>query len=354
MDRRDEIIRLQMDVINQMTRNNLNRIADDLWGVPSAPQVPSPSAETTDVPASPAGKAEEEKKTQQTPAATEQVEEEPPENIEDLKKELNEYIGLDTVKKEVESLINLVTVQKMRKENGLPVNDLSLHMVFSGNPGTGKTTVARIMGNIFYSLGLLPSNKVIELSAKDLVAPYMGQTAPKTHDAMMRGMGGVVFVDEAYSLTESGSQSGGGFGVEAVAEMLQIMENYKNKFICIAAGYPREMRQWLDTNSGLASRFTTTISFDDYSADELATIAANIIAKRNLTMSDDARTEMLKHFTRLTANKGRNFANAREARNYVDKVLLNQGRRLRTEMKLPGFTNERLYVLEAADMKIDD
>lgn len=276
-------------------------------------------------------------------------------DIDEIMAQLDHLTGLQGVKDAVRDMADTLTAMQVRAADSGERASLNLdHYLFLGNPGTGKTTVARIMGNIFYSLGLLPSNKVIELSAKDLVAPYMGQTAPKTHDAMMRGMGGVVFVDEAYSLTESGSQSGGGFGVEAVAEMLQIMENYKNKFICIAAGYPREMRQWLDTNSGLASRFTTTISFDDYSADELATIASNIIAKRNLTMSDDARTEMLKHFTRLTANKGRNFANAREARNYVDKVLLNQGRRLRTEMKLPGFTNERLYVLEAADMKIDD
>jgi len=277
-------------------------------------------------------------------------------DIDEIMAQLDHLTGLQGVKQAVRDMADTLTALQVRAADSGDRSSLNLdHYLFLGNPGTGKTTVARIMGNIFYSLGLLPSNKVIELSAKDLVASYIGQTAPKTRAAMMRGMGGVVFVDEAYSIT--GADHGNGasaFGTEAVAEMLQVMENYKNRFICIAAGYPREMKQWLDTNSGLASRFTTTINFDDYSASELATIARNMLNKRNLRLTPDADAEMLKHFTRLTANKGRNFANAREARNYVDKVILNQGRRLRAEMRLPGFTNERLYTLEAPDMKIDD
>ncbi len=276
-------------------------------------------------------------------------------DIDEIMSQLDHLTGLDGVKQTVRDLADTLTALRERDADSGDRSRLNLdHYLFLGNPGTGKTTVARIMGNIFYSLGLLPSNKVIELSAKDLVAPYVGQTAPKTRAAMMRGMGGVVFVDEAYSITGGGADTGtSSFGAEAVAEMLQVMENYKNKFICIAAGYPREMRRWLDTNSGLASRFATSIHFDDYSAAELATIARGMLDKRNLSLTPDAETEMLRHFTRLTAAKGPDFANAREARNYVDKVILNQGRRLRSEMRLPDFTRERLYILEAPDMKID-
>ena len=274
-------------------------------------------------------------------------------NIDEIMAQLDHLTGLDGVKKAVRDLADTLVALQARAEDMGQKGSINLdHYLFLGNPGTGKTTVARLMGNIFYSLGLLPSNKVIEISAKDMVAPYVGQTAPKTHAAMMRGMGGVVFVDEAYSLTGSGESN---FGAEAVAEMLQVMENYKNKFICIAAGYHREMQQWLNTNSGLSSRFPTTINFDDYTAEELSEIATNIFARvHNLRLTDAAKDAMLRHFTSLVSHKTRNFANAREARNYVDKVIINQGRRLRAEMKLPGFSKDSFYILEPADMDVRD
>lgn len=271
-------------------------------------------------------------------------------DVDEIMAKLDHLTGLQSVKTAVRDLADTLSTQQLRAADSGDRSAINLdHYLFLGNPGTGKTTVARIMGDIFYSLGLLPSNKVIEVSAKDLVAPYVGHTAPKTHAAVMRAMGGVLFVDEAYSITDGNS---GGFGKEAVAELLQIMENYKNRFIVIAAGYPREMKQWLETNSGLSSRFPSTIDFEDYSPDELCAIAQNIFKGRNLSLTDDAVAAMQRYFTRLVAGKDRNFANAREARNFVDKAILNQGRRLRQEMRLPSFTNDRLYIIEAADIRM--
>lgn len=344
MDRRDEIIRLQMDVINQMTRNNLNRIADDLWGVPSAPQVPSPSAETTDVPAAPAGKAEEEKKTQQTPAATEQVEEEPPENIEDLKKELNEYIGLDTVKKEVESLINLVTVQKMRKENGLPVNDLSLHMVFSGNPGTGKTMVARLMARIYKSLGILSKGHLVEVDRSGLVAGYVGQTAIKTGEAIQKAMGGVLFIDEAYALTNRG---GNDYGQEAVDTLLKAMEDHRDDLIVIVAGYTELMEEFVHSNPGLESRFNRFLNFPDYTVQEMMDIFDMRCRKSGYELAEDARG-LLRSLLALLSLDVKGFGNARGVRNLFERTVAAQANRLAA---LPDVTREMLMALTADDLR---
>ena len=344
MDRRDEIIRLQMDVINQMTRNNLNRIADDLWGVPSAPQVPSPSAETPDVPASPAGKAEEEKKVQQTPAATEQVQEEPTENIEDLKKELNEYIGLDTVKKEVESLINLVTVQKMRKENGLPVNDLSLHMVFSGNPGTGKTMVARLMARIYKSLGILSKGHLVEVDRSGLVAGYVGQTAIKTGEAIQKAMGGVLFIDEAYALTNRG---GNDYGQEAVDTLLKAMEDHRDDLIVIVAGYTELMEEFVHSNPGLESRFNRFLNFPDYTVQEMMDIFDMRCRKSGYELAEDARG-LLRSLLALLSLDVKGFGNARGVRNLFERTVAAQANRLAA---LPDVTREMLMTLTADDLR---
>lgn len=344
MDRRDEIIRLQMDVINQMTRNNLNRIADDLWGVPSAPPVASPSAETPDVPASPAGKAEEEKKAQQTPAATEQVQEEPTENIEDLKKELNEYIGLDTVKKEVESLINLVTVQKMRKENGLPVNDLSLHMVFSGNPGTGKTMVARLMARIYKSLGILSKGHLVEVDRSGLVAGYVGQTAIKTGEAIQKAMGGVLFIDEAYSLTNRG---GNDYGQEAVDTLLKAMEDHRDDLIVIVAGYTELMEEFVHSNPGLESRFNRFLNFPDYTVQEMMDIFDMRCRKSGYELAEDARG-LLRSLLALLSLDVKGFGNARGVRNLFERTVAAQANRLAA---LPDVTREMLMTLTADDLR---
>lgn len=248
-------------------------------------------------------------------------------DINECMKDLNELVGLQSVKETVQEIADtLIVEQKRAEETGQQVNSITNHYLFLGNPGTGKTTVARIMGNIFYSLGLLPSNKVVEVTPKDLIAPYVGQTGPKTAQMVDRALGGILFIDEAYGLNDG--NMGSGFGKDAMNVLLTKLLDYKGKMVCIAAGYPREMQQWLDTNSGAASRFNRTISFEDYSAEELATIFRNIAKKESMQIDPLADKAMAQFFMDKVNNKSKNFANAREARNFYDRVKLNQGRRL--------------------------
>ena len=271
-------------------------------------------------------------------------------DVSECLRELDQLVGLSSVKDAVRELADTLIIERERNQGqGRPNINLD-HYLFLGNPGTGKTTVARIMGNIFYSLGLLPSNKVVEVTTKDLIAPYVGQTAPKTEQMIDRALGGIFFIDEAYGLNDGAN----GFGKDAMPVLLTKLIDYKGKMVSIAAGYPREMQQWIDTNSGLESRYTRKIFFEDYTGEELAQIFRNIVKSNGLRMDEGADEEMLHYFQVLAypANKGANFANAREARNYFDRVKLNQGRRLRSMMALPGFDKEELYILRRDDMII--
>lgn len=270
-------------------------------------------------------------------------------DIKECMRELDQLVGLASVKKAVRELADTIEIERQRSAMSGEKANINLdHYLFLGNPGTGKTTVARIMGNIFYTLGLLPSNKVLEVTTKDLIAGYVGQTAKKTEQMINRAVGGIFFIDEAYGLNDGPH----GFGKDAMPVLLTKLLDYKGKMVSIAAGYPREMKQWIDTNSGLESRYTRTITFEDYTSDELSQIFRNIVDKNGLQLDKNAETEMKKYFSVLVYNKGANFANAREARNYFDRVKLNQGRRLRKEIDKPGFDKNELYILRGDDMLI--
>ncbi len=350
MDRKEEIIKLQMDVINQMTQTNLRRIADDLWGVPTlqsggTPAVKEPKSATPSALTPPAPAQEKAGGAAQAETPQTQAEQEPPEDIAALRKELEDYIGLSLIKKEVQSLINLVTIQKLRKQNDLPVEDLSLHMVFSGNPGTGKTMIARLMSRIYRSLGILSKGQLVEVDRGGLVAGYVGQTAIKTGEAIMKALGGVLFVDEAYALTDHGEND---YGQEAVDTLLKAMEDHRDDLVVIVAGYTELMEQFVHSNPGLESRFNRFMRFPDYTVEEMLAIFDMRCSKSGYTLAADTR-DLLKGLLALLSLDTKGFGNARGVRNLFERAVSAQADRLAS---LAQVTRDELMQLTSADIRI--
>jgi len=249
-------------------------------------------------------------------------------NDEDLTaifKELDSLVGLEPVKSEVHRATNFARMQVLRREQGLPVVKASLHSVFFGNPGTGKTTVARLMGRIYKSLGLLKRGHVIECDRGRLVAEYVGQTAVRTHAAIDSAIDGILFIDEAYALSGRGSED---FGNEAIETLLKRMEDDRGRLIVIVAGYDKPMKQFINSNPGLESRFTNYLNFPDYPPADLAEIFHRMAAQSGLVCTTEAENKVLALCTKLYAARNEKFGNAREMRNLFESAVRNQSTRL--------------------------
>lgn len=271
-------------------------------------------------------------------------------SVEEVLEDLNELVGLEGVKKEVNSLVNLLKIQKLREEKGMKQANVSKHLVFSGNPGTGKTTIARMLAGIYNSLGLLSGGQLVEVDRSGLVSGYIGQTATKVMEVVESALGGILFIDEAYTLTANKGE--GDFGQEAVDTLLKAMEDNRDNLVVIVAGYPDLMEEFLNSNPGLRSRFNKFIFFDDYTSEELCKILESMAKKQEYAFDEGAKAKAKAYFDYATENKGDNFANAREVRNYFEKAVSNQATRLVEVLKADkkNLEKEDLLTIIADDL----
>lgn len=258
---------------------------------------------------------------------------------------LDRLVGLTNVKADIKRLEALVLMQKIKEKAGRDnAESRSLHLVFTGNPGTGKTTVARYIGRLYKRLGVLKKGHVVEVERNDLIGEYIGQTAPKTRKAIERALDGVLFIDEAYTLSNSGSKND--YGAEAIATILKAMEDERDRLVVIVAGYPDEMKRFINANPGLQSRFNKYIHFDDYNGRELGQIFDLMLAERGLSIAPDARDLVIEAMDQAKTALGRNFGNGRFARNLVEKIEEYQAVRLLND----GVMHDGLLALESADL----
>ena len=279
----------------------------------------------------------------------EKEEEEIPEKtLDDYLEELNRLVGLENVKKDVNSLINLVQIREIRKSRGIKQPAMSLHLVFSGNPGTGKTTVARLLAKIYHEIGVLSKGHLVETDRSGLVAGYVGQTATKTQEVIHSALGGILFIDEAYSLA---SKSENDYGREAIDTLLKAMEDNREDFIVIVAGYTELMDDFLHSNPGLESRFNKFIEFEDYNEDELYEIFMLMASEANLSVDEAGQKYLKEYFASLCEHKPENFANGRAVRNLFEEVLTAQANRLAPQEEI---TDEELNTLTYEDFLVDE
>lgn len=269
-------------------------------------------------------------------------------DLDELMAQLDALVGLKDIKKDIKSLVNLMKVRRLRQENDLPVPPMSMHMVFMGNPGTGKTTVARLVGGLYAAIGALSKGQLVEVDRSGLVAGYVGQTALKTQEVIKSALGGVLFIDEAYSLSSGGEND---FGREAIETLLKAMEDHRDNLVVIVAGYTGPMSDFLSSNPGLESRFNKFFCFPDYNGEELMEIFRAKCKGSTYQLTEESEKAALEMFNDLYENRGENFGNGRDVRNCFEDMIVRQSNRV-ANMEAP--TREDLMRILPEDLQETD
>lgn len=318
----------------------LDEMDDAIAGKTPSPRFPAAQAGKPDskdsAPNAPQVESEE---TKEEPA--------PEKTLEELMETLDELVGLDEIKQNVKSLINFVKVRKLREENELPNPPVTLHMVFTGNPGTGKTTVARILSELYKAIGVLSKGQLVEVDRSGLVAGFVGQTAIKTSEAVNSALGGILFIDEAYALApDTGVQND--FGREAIETLLKLMEDHRDDLIVIVAGYSKPMERFISSNPGLESRFNRYFDFNDYNGEELYEIFSSMCKKSEYKLTSEAETFAHEHFDKIYITRDENFGNARHVRNFFENIVTVHSDRVSA---LDSHTRDDLTMVTLEDME---
>ncbi len=343
-----------MELIEKMTKSGLGGFEGlgDFAGGAAAPSLVNmmdaaeKPAEVKNTDVKPAEVKEEDKAEEVKSANAEAAESQEPEpTLEELLAEMDELVGLEAVKKDIRTMMNFIRVCKLRKERGMNAPDLSYHMVFSGNPGTGKTTIARMLAQLYKAIGVLKKGQLVEVDRSGLIAGYQGQTAIKTAEVIQSAIGGVLFIDEAYALVESDNDT---YGKECIATILKAMEDHRDELIVIVAGYDDLMEKFIDSNPGLKSRFNKYIHFPDYTGEEMMDIFRIRCKSNGYETETEAEELLLAVFNDMYDTRDENFGNGRTVRNIFEKVINCQATRLASDMDI---TDEELRVLTVADVK---